>query len=280
MYTNKKNNFIMLAAGIFSIAVSVIVFFEPNNIVVGGFSGLGIIINRSFGIPVWISNIILNIPLFLFGFKIMGRRYILKSAVCAFGLSAAFNIAAFLPEFKGDIMLVLVYGALFDGLGTGLVLKSVSSTGGVDLLASIVHSGKQYLSISAIIFVINSIIIMTGLFVFGSQRALYAVIAAFISGKISGIVLDGLSFSKAAVIISEKSEDIAESLMRNIERGVTAFKANGMYTGNEKNVLLCVFGYKETSIVKDIVRSIDSNAFLIVTDVKEVLGEGFKDVKH
>ncbi len=280
MNTNKKYNFLMLAAGIFSIAVSVIVFFEPNNIVVGGFSGLGIIINRSFGIPVWLSNIILNIPLFMVGFKIMGRNYILKSAVCAVGLSAAFNIAALLPEFKGDIMLILVYGAVFDGFGTGLVLRSVSSTGGVDLLASIVHNKKPYLSISAVIFIINSVIILMGLFVFGAQKALYAVISAFISGKIAGVVLDGLSFSKAAVIISEKSEEIAESLMHNIERGVTAFKANGMYTGKEKNVLLCVFGHKETSIVKDIVRGIDSNAFVIVTDVKEVVGEGFKEIKH
>ncbi len=270
----------MLAAGIFFIAVSVMVFFEPNDIVVGGFSGLGIIINRSIGIPVWMSNIILNIPLFLAGLKVLGRKYILKSAVCAFALSAAFKITGFIPEFEGDIALIAVYGAVFDGIGTGLVLRSMSSTGGVDLLASIVHNKKPYLSLSAIMFAVNSAIILIGFFVFGAQKALYAVISAFISGKIVGIVLDGLSFSKAAVIISDKSIEIAESLMQNIERGVTSFKANGMYTGSEKSVLLCVFGHKETAVVKGIVYSIDANAFVIVADVKEVLGEGFNNIKY
>ncbi|MCJ7856760.1 YitT family protein [Lachnospiraceae bacterium NSJ-143] len=274
----KQRNLVYLIAGILSIAVSVSVFFEPNNIVVGGFSGFGIIINRLIGIPVSVSNIILNIPLFIIAYKVFGKKYILKSGICAFGLSAAFQAATFLPAFKGDITLISVYGALFDGFGTGLILRAMSSTGGVDLLAAVVHKKRPYLSLASIMFAVNAVIILLGLFVFGAERALYAVISAFISGKIVDIVLDGLSFSKAALIISDNSDCIAEEILKRLDRGVTEFRGKGMFTGTEKNVLLCVFGHKETAVIKEIVRNFDENAFVIVTDVTEVMGEGFKDI--
>ena len=154
----------------------------------------------------------------------------------------------------------------------------MSSTGGVDLLAAVVHKKRPYLSLASIMFAVNAVIILLGLFVFGAERALYAVISAFISGKIVDIVLDGLSFSKAALIISDNSDCIAEEILKRLDRGVTEFRGKGMFTGTEKNVLLCVFGHKETAVIKEIVRNFDENAFVIVTDVTEVMGEGFKDI--
>ncbi len=276
---NKSLNIIFIITGIISLAISISVFFEPNNIVLGGFSGIGIIMNRMLKVPVSVSNIVLNIPLFLVSYSILGKKYIFKSVLCTIGLSVALQAATLIPAFKGDITLVAVYGAVFDGIGVGLILRAMSSTGGVDLLAAVIHKRKPYLSLSAIIFVINAFIIMTGFFVFGAERALYAVISSFISGKVIDVVLDGFSFSKAAMIISEKSNEIADYIMKNMDRGVTSFIGKGMFTGAEREVLLCVFGNKETAVIKEIVRKFDSNAFVIVTDVTEVMGEGFSDIK-
>ena len=129
----------------------------------------------------------------------------------------------------------------------------------------------------AIMFAANATVIILGFYVFGTEKALYAVIATFISSKTADVVLEGLAFSKAAVIISEKSREIAQKIMTELGRGVTSLDGRGMFTGNEKNVLFCVFGYKETQVLKEIVRNIDKKAFIIVTDVKEVMGEGFKE---
>ena len=127
-------------------------------------------------------------------------------------------------------------------------------------------------------FTVDAMIILTGFFIFGAKNALYAVVAAFISSKAVDTALEGLSFSRAAVIISDRNDEIASEIMEKLGRGVTAFDGKGMFTGDKKKVLLCVFGNKEIVTVKEIVRFYDKNAFIIVTDVKEVMGEGFADM--
>lgn len=273
----KYINFFYMAVGLIFISISIDVFFVPNDIVSGGISGVGIVLNSLFGIPVSVSNIVLNIPLFAAAYFVMGKRYIAKSAVCTVLLSFVLQAVSAIPVFKGDLTISVIYGAVLDGVGTGFVLRSMSSTGGVDLLAAIIHRIKPYISIGAIMFVANALVVILGFYVFGAEKALYAVIAAFIASKATDVVLEGLAFSKTAIIISEKSEEIAEKIMSELDRGVTALKGRGMFTGNEKDVLFCVFGYKETAILKEIVRNIDKKAFIIVTDVKEVMGEGFKE---
>lgn len=276
-FDKKYINFFYMAVGLIFISISIDVFFVPNDIVSGGISGVGIVLNSLFGIPVSVSNIVLNIPLFAAAYFVMGKRYIAKSAVCTVLLSFVLQAVSAIPVFKGDLTISVIYGAVLDGVGTGFVLRSMSSTGGVDLLAAIIHRIKPYISMGAIMFVANALVVILGFYVFGAENALYAVIAAFIASKAADVVLEGLAFSKTAIIISEKSEEIAEKIMSELDRGVTALKGRGMFTGNEKDVLFCVFGYKETAVLKEIVRNIDKKAFIIVTDVKEVMGEGFKE---
>lgn len=281
---SRVGNLIFIVLGTVFISVAINMFFSPNSLVVGGFSGLGIIIQNvtggiiDGGIPISLTNIVLNTPLFVVAYFVLGKGYLGKTLFATVFFSVALEVTSFLPVYSGDLMLIAIYGGIIDGIGIGFVLRAMASTGGVDLMASIIHKKVSYISISAIMFAINSIIIAFGFFVFGAERAMYAIISIFISSKAINIILEGLSFSKAALIISEKSSEIADAIMEKHDRGVTALKGKGMYTGRDKDVLLCVFSRKEITGIKNIVRGLDPDAFIILTDIKEVMGEGFKDL--
>ncbi|HCT64404.1 MAG TPA: YitT family protein [Lachnospiraceae bacterium] len=279
---SKVMNVIFMIVGTMFIATAITVFFSPNQVVVGGFSGIGIIVKNltvsyvDGGVPLSVTNLVLNIPLFVIAYFVLGKSYLGKTIFATIFLSAALEMTSFLPVFKGDLALISIYGGIVDGIGLGFVLRAMASTGGVDLLATIIHNKMKHISISSIMFVINSLVIAFGLFVFGAEKAMYAVISIFVSSKCITVVLEGLSFSKMAFIISEQSEKIAREIMKQHNRGVTALNGRGMYTGKNKEVLLCVFKQKEITGIKEIVRNADPNAFIILTDIKEVMGEGFK----
>jgi Uncharacterized conserved protein len=279
---SKVMDVIFMIVGTMFIATAITVFFSPNQVVVGGFSGIGIIVKNlttsyvDGGVPLSVTNLVLNIPLFVIAYFVLGKSYLGKTVFATIFLSAALEMTSFLPVFKGDLALISIYGGIVDGIGLGFVLRAMASTGGVDLLATIIHNKMKHISISSIMFVINSLVIAFGLFVFGAEKAMYAVISIFVSSKCITVVLEGLSFSKMAFIISEQSEKIAREIMKQHNRGVTALNGRGMYTGKSKEVLLCVFKQKEITGIKEIVRNADPNAFIILTDIKEVMGEGFK----
>jgi len=149
----ERKNSIYILTGLILMSVSVMVFYKPNNIIAGGFSGIGIILNKSFGIKVSVTNFVLNLPLFMVSYKFLGRRYIVRSGICAILFSLFLEIALFLPQFKGDAILAVIYGGIIDGIGVGLVFKGVASTGGVDLFAALIHNIKPYIQIStALVF--------------------------------------------------------------------------------------------------------------------------------
>lgn len=279
---SKVMDVMFMIIGTMFIAVAITVFFSPNQVVVGGFSGIAIIIKNltnglyEGGIPLSVTNLVLNVPLFVVAYFVLGKEYLGKTVFATVFLSIALEMSSFLPVFKGDLALIAIYGGIVDGIGVGFVLRAMASTGGVDLLATIIHRKIKYISISSIMFAINALIISFGLFVFGAEKAMYAIISIFISSKCITAVLEGLSFSKMAFIISEESEKIAREIMKRHNRGVTALNGKGMYTGKNKDVLLCVFTQKDIVGIKEIVRNADPNAFIILTDIKEVMGEGFK----
>lgn len=279
---SKVMDVIFMIIGTMFIAVAITVFFSPSQVVVGGFSGIAIIIKNltngiyEGGIPLSVTNLVLNIPLFVVAYFVLGKSYLGKTVFATVFLSVALEMSSFLPIFTGDLALIAIYGGIIDGIGLGFVLRAMASTGGVDLLATIIHKKIRYISISSIMFAINAVIISFGLFVFGAEKAMYAIISIFISSKCITAVLEGLSFSKMAFIISEESEKIASEIMKQHNRGVTALNGRGMYTGKSKDVLLCVFTQKDIIGIKEIVRNADPNAFIILTDIKEVMGEGFK----
>lgn len=250
--------------------------------VVGGFSGLAIIIETytkiwfGWGIPISATNVILNLPLFFLAWKFLGKGTLGRTIFATLFYSVALLYTALLPQFTGDMALAAIYGGVLSGVGLGFVLRGFATTGGTDLMASILHKLYPQWSVSKLLFAIDAVIIALGFFIFGAEKAMYAVIAVFISSKCVGTILEGMSFSKMAFIISDQSEEIARLLMTEADRGVTALHGEGMYTRRQKNVLFCVFAQKDVTMVKEIVKQVDSNAFVMVTDVKEVLGEGFQ----
>ena len=275
-------DYIIIMLGDFLLAYAVVAFFQPQNMVTGGVSGLGVIIayhsaNWWREIPVWVTNLVFNIPLFIVGALVLKGEKIIKSAFATLFLSFAFFIVQFLPAPPHDIVLATIFGGVASGIGVGLVLRAMATTGGTTLAGSILHySLFKHISVAKLIFYVDALIVIIGLVVFGPVATMYAIAAIYVSTKVMEAVMEGMHFAKAAFIISEKTDTIAQHVIDNLDRGATELKGRGMYTKKEKNLLICVVNTKESVKLKELVSEIDDSAFVIVADVREVLGEGFK----
>lgn len=274
-----------LVLGIFLLAASVTVFFKPNHMVCGGFSGFSIIVEYysakwfGFAIPISVTNIALNLPLFIVAWLKLGKTTLGRTIFATVLYSAALEVLQLLPQYQGDLPLVAIYGGLLSGSGLGFVMRGYATTGGTDLLASIIHRFVPHLSVSKLLFVIDAAVIVMGFFVFGADKAMYAVIAVFISSKCISAILEGMNFSKVAFIISRESNTIAQRILVEADRGVTALHGTGMYTGEGRDVLFCVCAQKDVTVIKRIVHECDPLAFVVMTDAREVLGEGFLPIE-
>ena len=271
-------DYIFITLGTFILAYAVIIFWQPHGLVTGGISGLGIIIayvtdNR---ISVALTNLVLNIPLFLIGLKVIRREYFVRSLYAYFILTGALSLVELLPTPEIDLLMSSIFGGVVAGIGVGMVLRTLATTGGTTLAATILHQRifKQF-SVAKILFVVDSFIILIGFFVFGIMATMYAIIAVFVATRVTDAILEGFSFAKAAYIISKKSDIIASTVMMDLNRGVTGISSKGMFTQESLNMLMCVVSAKELVTLKELVYSIDERAFVIVADVREVLGVGF-----
>ena len=275
--------YLYIILGTAVLAVSIQCFFEPIGLVTGGFTGLAIVIKSvtkgiiDDGIPIWLSNIFLNAPVFILAFILKGRKFVGRTIFGAGMLSVWLYIIPTMDMSQGDFLLAAIFGAVFSGAGIGLVLRGHATTGGTDMVAALIQLKIKHYSIAQIMQILDGIVVITGLFVFGIRPAMYAMVAIFVATKVTDIVLEGFRYSKAAYIITDKHEEIAQRIMVDIDRGVTGIHAMGMYTGEEKCVLYCVVSMREIIAVEELVSEIDPNAFVIVSDVREALGEGFKE---
>ncbi|MDR1537666.1 MAG: YitT family protein [Clostridiales bacterium] len=274
-------DYVLIIFGTTLMAFAIVYFYDANTLVIGGVSGLSIIIS-SYGdriglsIPLWLSNLALNAPLFLLALRYMGRQFLTRTLFSTIYLSVALYFASLLPLSDApDLVLSSVFGGVLSGIGAAFVFKASATTGGSDMAAFIIQKKLRHVSVSKILFTIDGAIILLGLLAFGPLKTMYAIIAVFIASKAIDAVLEGLSFAKAAFIISDHSEKISESLLSGLERGVTSLNGQGMYTKASKNILLCVVSSKELPKLKEITHGIDNDAFVIVADVREVMGEGF-----
>ncbi len=277
----KVIDYVLIIVGTTLLAIALNVYFEAMGLVIGGVTGLAIIIKDftqglwAGGIPLSVTNLGINIPLFFIAFMIRGKEFGGKSLFATVFLSIALEYTKFLPKLTHDFFLGSVFGGLLAGLGIGLVFAANATTGGTDLAGGILHHFFPGLSMARWMQVIDIFIILGGFMVFGSERTMYAIISVYVSMKVIDAILEGLNFSKAAYIISDQHEAIAAEIMKQIERGVTSLHGVGKYTGNQKEVLLCVMSKRQIITVKEIVKRIDPRAFMIVTDAREVFGEGF-----
>lgn len=268
-------DYVLIVVGAFIMGFAIKNMYDPVNLVTGGVSGIAIIMKSLAGIPLWMTNTALNIPLFLVAWKINGWKFIKRTAVATVALSVSLYVipeVAFLPD---DLFLASLFGGIVSGVGTGLVFMFSATTGGTDMLAALLQRKMRHYSIAQIMQVLDGMVVLAGATVFGVQYALYALIAIYAVSKISDGILEGLKFSKQAFIISEHYQEIADAIMTRMERGVTSLDAVGMYSGEGRKMLFCVVSKKEIVQIREIVREFDRRAFVIVSDVKEVFGEGF-----
>lgn len=281
--TNNKwwMTYLLLTAGTFFMAVGINVIYEPLSMVTGGFSGIGILVKkltqtaRWSGIPVGMTTLLLNIPLFIWGYSQKGKVFVKKTVYAASCFSFFLLIIPTFDIVKQDYLMAALVGGLLNGTGIGLVFSQGASTGGSDLLSVLTAKILPGLSASERLILIDTLIVAAGVFIFGLEIGLYAVVAVFVTGKVSNAILDGLKFAKIAYIISDHPEEISEHILRELGRGLTGLEGQGMYSEKHKMVLMCVVSKKEAVLLKDIVKNADNKAFLILSEAKEVLGEGF-----
>lgn len=248
-------------------------FLAPHNLVIGGATGISLIVLRLFNIPMWLTNLIINIPLLLCAVKFKGKTFTVNTLFSTVILSFFIGITENLPYFQTDILLGSVYGGLISGLGLGLVFKGNSTTGGTDLAAGLIKIAVPYMSVARIMLILDVVIILLGMFVLGAVAVLYAIIAVYIISKTIDIVLEGLDFAKAAFIISDKSEEIGKSITTNLKRGATLFNGMGMYTHKRKDMIIVVMASKQIAKLKEITKEIDDKSFIFISDVREIMGD-------
>jgi len=269
-------SYIGITVGALGTALALDLFLVPNKIAAGGVSGLATIVYHILGIPVGWTLLAVNIPLFFFTYRELGLRVVVRSLYGAVATSIFVEVLApWLPVATRDLLLASIYGGILAGLGMGIVLRAHGTTGGTDLVARLISKFLPVTMGQALLGADFVVISLAGFF-FNAELALYALLGLLATSKVIDLVQEGISYAKAAFIISRRSGEIAQAIFRELNRGVTSLRGEGMYTGEERPVLLCVVGKTEETRLKEVVYEVDARAFVFITDAHEVLGEGFK----
>ncbi len=249
-------------------------FLVPNSIAPGGLTGVATIFNYLWNWPVGITSMLLNLPLFLIGYKAMGRVFVFRSLVATVLFSVFIDLLK-LPPLTDDLLLGSVYGALVLGVGLGLILRGGATTGGSDMVARMVHQKFPLLSVGMFLFLVDCAVILCAAFTMSARAALYALICIFVCARAVDLVLSGFGSAKACFMITNRGNAISGRIMTELNRGVTVLTATGAYSGEERTVLISVVSSREVLSLKKIVRQEDAKAFMFITDTHETLGEGF-----
>lgn len=271
-------DFGFIFVGCFVLALGINVFLAPNMISSGGISSVGTILLHLFGVDLWITNLVANLLLFVLGFRFLGKYAVLKTTAGILFLSAFLWVTDFIPKFSEDMILATVVGGVLVGLGVGLVVRRDGSTGGSDFAALMIKRFLPHVSIANLILVMDcAVIILSGIVFKSVTITIYSVIAMYISSKVTDWVVLRGDAAKSVQIISSKNEEIAQMIMKDFERGVTGVHCKGMYSEQEGLMLMCLVSPKELPRLANAVRKIDPSSFMVIGDVREVLGEGFKE---
>lgn len=264
-----------LIIGCLILASSFNFFLNPNQIASGGVSGLSVILYDLTGISPGISQWILNIPLFVIGWFVLGRQYGIKVLAGTIILPLCVLLTSQVQPMTDNLLLASVFGGLGVGLGIGIVFRGRGSTGGFSVAAQVLHHFSG-MSLGICVAVFDGLVIVLAGFVFSPEKAMYALIALFVTSKTIDLVQTGLQTSKFAFIITEHVEEMSTTILNDLDRGLTQLSGVGGYTGDKKTILMVVVSQNAVVKLKHIVKSIDPGAFVILSDTAEVLGEGFK----
>lgn len=294
-------DYTLLVVGAFILAAGFVYFIDPHKIVPGGVYGVGIVIknitadimgdgiklpfieNPIFkdGLGIGFVGLVLNIPLTIIGIKVLGPRFGIKTVI-GFVLTSVFldlldaRVDGALVD---DVLLSCIFGGVLVGFGLGLIFRSRATSGGSDIIAMIIGKYTRQ-PLGVLMIMVDSAIVLLGLIVFKDWKIpLYSWIVIYITGKVIDMTMQGASYEKSLIIISDKHQEIREKLIIDMERGGTYLDGAGMYAGDKKRVIYTVVNRREVAILKQHIHEIDPNAFVAVSDAKEILGEGFKSLK-
>lgn len=270
--------YIGITVGIIITALALDMFLIPNRLAAGGVSGLATVLHFRFGLPVGVTMGVLNVILFAIGTKLHGWQYGMKTVYGAFGLAFAVDaIAPLVSPFAitNDAILGTLYGGILSGIGMGLVFRNGGNTGGTDIVAQILQKYSN-LGLGQLFLLADGFVMLVAASVFGLKLALYGMIAVIIMGRVIDYIQEGFSVEKAAFIISERTQEISNAILFELRRGATALASRGYYTGKQRDTIFCVVERRQVEQLKRIVHTIDPKAFVIISDVHEVVGEGFK----
>ena len=274
----KKNagRYLLITLGCLISTCSINLFLVPHQLLSGGISGIAIIFYYLVRLPIGVQILAMNLPLLYLAYKMFGKKYALDILFGIVIFSLLVDITSFLNHFNAvdDVMLAAIYGGVFTGIGYGIVFRSNSSTGGMDIVAAIVKT-KYGFSVGFINFAVNCGLMVVASLLFGLKLAMFTLISMFISSNLTDKVVAGLNNKKTVVIISGKSEEIAEEIIKEVGRGVTYLKGQGAFTLQDKDIIFVVVNLTQIAKIKLIVDGIDKYAFMIVQDANEVLGRGF-----
>ena len=285
MIKNKKIKaitikYLMIIVGSALFAAGFQFFLYPNSIIVGGVSGIAMIINLLTKLPVGLLTIVLNIPLFIIAWRYFGTGFIVSSLVGMLLSSVFVDLFALLSiSPTNDMLLACIIGGAVKGLGLGIIYYAGATTGGTDIIAKFIRLKFPYLNFGTVVLITDCFIIVAFAAIFNKvESAMYAVITMFVVSKVVDLVLYGIDNSSVCYIISEKSDQLVTDITDRLHRGVTILEGEGAYSHKNKQVLLCVVKRTQIADIRKMIKSIDENAFFIITDAKNVFGKGFGDI--
>ena len=252
-------------------------FLYPNAISTGGLVGVAMIVNFLTGLPVGVMTIVLNVPLFIFSWKKFGLHFIIASLVGTILASVMVDLFALVPlEATHEPLLGAIYGGIVKGFGLGVVYHTGATTGGVDIAAKFLRRKYQHINFSTFILALDVVVIVAFALIFKRyDSAMYAIICMYIAAKVIDLVLYGAVNSKVCYIITDRSAEVKDALLNELHRGVTFLHGKGAWSGEEKDIILCVIKQNQIVELKHKIRAIDERAFVIVSDSREVFGKGF-----
>ena len=267
-------HFVGIVIGATIVSVSINTLIIPNHITDGGVTGIAIILYYLFHWSVSWTVLLLNLPLFILGLRMVGRHFLIFSIVGVGVLSVTLSLTMHLPVLTYDPLLAAISGGVLSGIGMGIIFRSRGSLGGTDILAVLFATTTPF-SVGQILLGIDAVIFLGVAILFQPEMAMYAMIYMFIATRVVDLVQEGLSHSKSVMVVTTHPQRIADQIIAKLSRGVTLFQATGAFSGEAKQVVYCVINRTELSQIKEIVREQDPQAFVAISEVPEVVGEGF-----
>lgn len=267
----------VITLGALVLALGQLVFIKPLHIPLGGVSGVALVVNYLWKLPIGLVSIVLNLPLFVLGWRTMGREFFYKTVYATVANSIFLDILdPILPAFPVEMLLAALYGGIVMGAGYGLLFRAGGTSGGIDIVSKWLN-GKKDIPVGTTNFIINIFVIIGSAAIYGNpDSALYALVTSYVSSVVIDKMVYGMDAQKSALIITRKPVEVSRGIMEQLHRGVTAMEGVGMYTGDKRTVLLCAVRRHETGTLKRIILQEDAHAFMLISNTNEVFGTNFK----